>query len=96
MKTVFLCSLCHNGIWGGALYLANQALTYRTGKLTVSEEYRSLTLPVSEIQEITWKWRIFPLAVFCMKDGRTHRFLIFRKGAFCKAYREWCQGEVTP
>lgn len=92
MKTVFLCSLCHNGILGGALYLGNQALTYRTGKLTVSEEYRSLTLPVSEIQEITWKWRIFPMVVFAMKDGSTHRFLIFRKRAFVKVYQELWQG----
>lgn len=92
MKTVFFCSLCHKGILGGALYLGDQALTYRTGKLTVSEEYRSLTLPVSEIQEITWKWRIFPMAVFAMKDGRTHHFLIFRKRAFCRAYQELCQG----
>ena len=92
MKTVFLCSLCHKGILGGALYLGNQALTYRTGKLTVSEEYRSLTLPVSEIQEITWKWRFFPMAVFAMKDGSTHRFLIFRKRAFCRAYQELRQG----
>lgn len=92
MKTVFLCSLCHKGILGGAMYLGDQALTYRTGKLTVSEEYRSLTLPVSEIQEITWKWRIFPMAVFAMKDGSTHHFLIFRKRAFVKAYQELCQG----
>ena len=92
MKTVFLCSLCHQGILGGALYLENQTLTYRTEKLTVSEKYRSLTLPVSEIQEITWKWRLFPMAVFAMKDGSTHRFLIFRKSAFCRAYQELCQG----
>ena len=92
MKTVFLCSLCHKGILGGALYLGDQTLTYRTGKLTVSEEYRSLTLPVSEIQEITWKWRIFPMAVFAMKDGLAHRFLIFRKRAFCRSYQELCQG----
>lgn len=92
MKTVFLCSLCHKGILGGALYLEDHALTYRTGKLTVSEEYRSLTLPVSEIQEITWEWRLFPMAVLAMKDGSTHRFLIFRKSAFVKAYQKLCQG----
>ena len=30
MRKVFMCSLCHNGILGGGLYLDNQAVTYRT------------------------------------------------------------------
>lgn len=95
MKTVFLCSLCHQGILGGVLYLGDQALTYRTGKLTVSEEYRSLTLPVSEIQEISWKWRIFPMAVLAMKDGLTHRILIFPKEGFRQGLSGIVPGEVT-
>ena len=31
----FVCSLCHNGILGGGLYLDSQSLTYKTNKLTV-------------------------------------------------------------
>ena len=26
----FVCSLCHNGILGGGLYLDSQSLTYKT------------------------------------------------------------------
>ena len=29
----FVCSLCHNGILGGGLYLDSQSLTYKTNKL---------------------------------------------------------------
>ena len=49
MRKVFMCSLCHKGIVGGGLYLDNQAVTYRTQKLTVSEKYKNLILPLKEI-----------------------------------------------
>ena len=62
MRKVFMCSLCHNGILGGGLYLENQSVTYRTQELTVSEKYRNLKMPLNEIKEITWKWIIFPVA----------------------------------
>ena len=38
----FVCSLCHNGIVGGGLYLDSQSLTYKTNKLTVGKKYRNL------------------------------------------------------
>ena len=34
----FVCSLCHNGILGGGLYLDRQSLTYKTNKLTVDKK----------------------------------------------------------
>ena len=52
MRKVFMCSLCHKGIVGGGLYLDNQAVTYRTQKLTVSEKYKNLILPLKEIKGI--------------------------------------------
>ena len=42
----FVCSLCHNGILGGGLYLDSQSLTYKTNKLTVDKKYRNLVLPM--------------------------------------------------
>lgn len=58
----FVCSLCHNGIVGGGLYLDSQSLTYKTNKLTVGKKYRNLVLPMQEIKEISWKWIVFPIA----------------------------------
>ena len=53
----FVCSLCHNGILGGCLYLDSQSLTYKTNKLTVDKKYRNLVLPMQEIKEISYWWR---------------------------------------
>ena len=64
MKKSFICSLCHNGILGGALYLEENSVTYKTNKLTVDKAYRNLVLPLDEIAELTWKWVVFSPAVW--------------------------------
>ena len=89
MRKVFMCSLCHNGILGGGLYLDSQCVTYRTQKLTVNEKYRNLVLSLNEIEEITWKWVIFPVATFHMKNGEKYTFIIFNKNRFIKYYEEY-------
>ena len=44
MKKSFMCSLiCHNGIVGGGLYIENNAITYKTNKLTVDRKYIHLS-----------------------------------------------------
>ena len=86
MKKIFMCSLCHNGILGGALYLDENSVTYKTNKLTVDKAYRNLVLPLDEIAELTWKWIVFPVATFRMKNGVEHKFIIFNKRRFNKYY----------
>ena len=55
MRKIFMCSLCRNGILGGALYLDENSVTYKTNKLTVDKAYGNLILPLDEIAELTWK-----------------------------------------
>ena len=86
----FICSLCRNGIIGGALYLDRASLTYKTNKLTVDKKYRNLVLPMSEIKEITWKWIVFPVATVFMKNGEQYKFIIFNKSRFVKCFEEYC------
>ena len=86
MRKTFMCSLCHNGILGGALYLDENSVTYRTNKLTVDKAYRNLVLPLDEIAELTWKWVVFPVAIFQMKSGTEYKFIIFNKRRFNKYY----------
>ena len=88
MKKAFMCSLCHNGILGGALYLESDAVTYKTTKLTVDKKYRNLVLPLKEIRDITWKRIVFPVATFQMKNGEEYTFLIFNKSRFLRYYQE--------
>lgn len=85
----FICSLCHKGILGGMLYLDKQAVVYRTNKLTVNEKYRKLVLPLKDVEEVTWKWIIVPVATFQMKNGEAYKMIIFNKGRFQKYYQEY-------
>lgn len=85
----FVCSLCHNGILGGMLYLDGSSLTYKTGKLTVDSKYRNLVLPLSNIKEISWKWMIFPVATVHTKIGEDYKFIIFNKPRFEKWFKEY-------
>ena len=85
MKKSFMCSLiCHNGIVGGALYLDENSVTYKTNKLTVDKEYRNLELPLDKIAELTWKWVVFPIATFHTTSGEKYNFIIFNKRRFQK------------
>lgn len=89
MRKAFLCSLCHKGILGGGLYLDNQAVVFRTQKLTVSEKYRNLVLPLNEIKGISWKWIVFPVATFYMKNGEYYEMIIFNKWRFNKYFQKY-------
>ncbi len=89
MKKAFMCSLCRKGILGGGLYLDHHSVTYRTQKLTVDEKYKNLVLPLNEIEKVTWKWIIFPVAAFYMKSGEKYSFIIFNKPRFNKYYKDY-------
>lgn len=94
MRKAFVCSLCHKGILGGGLYLEPQSVTYITNKLTVDKKYRNLVLPMNEIREITWKWIIFPVAIFHMVNGEEYKMIIFNKARFCKWYGEYSEVDM--
>ena len=85
----FVCSLCHNGILGGVLYLDRQSLTYKTNKLTVDKKYRNFVLPMSEIKEISWNRIVFPIATVNIKNGEQYKFIIFNKSRFEKWFHEY-------
>ncbi len=89
MKKIFMCSLCHNGILGGALYLEPNSVTYRTNKLTVDKKYRNLAMPMKDIKDITWKWIVFPIATFHMSSGEEYKIMIYNKNRFVKCYYEY-------
>ena len=86
----FVCSLCHKGIIGGALYLDENAVTYKTNKLAVDKAHKNLLLPIEEIAELTWRWVVFPIATFYMKDGVKHQIIVFNKRRFEKCFEEYC------
>ena len=70
-----------------------ESVVYRTNKLTVNEKYRNLVLPLENIEKVTWKWIIVPIATFFMKDGEVYKMIIFNKGRFQKYYQEYSGNE---
>ena len=85
MKKGFMCSLiCHNGILGGGIYIEDHSITFKTNKLTVDKRYRNLVLMLDEINELSWKWVVFPVATFHMKNGENVKVIIFNKKRFEK------------
>ena len=94
MKKAFICSLCHNGLLGGGLYLDSETLTYKTNKLTVDKKLRNLILPLREIDKVRWKLRIFPIAIFRMKSGEEYTIMIFNKARFLKYFDIFTESSV--
>lgn len=94
MKKAFMCSLCHKGVLGGGLYVDNTSVTYKTQKITVADKYKNLVLPLKEIRECVWKWMVFPVATFYMKNGEQYRFIVFNKKRFQKWYQEMLNSQV--
>ena len=89
MKKLFIASLiCRNGIIGGAVYIEDRAITYRTNKLTVDTQYNNISLPLEDIRGLTWKWIVFPVATLQMQNGKQYRFILFNKRRFTKCYAE--------
>ena len=89
MKKSFICSLiCRCGIIGGAIYMDDTSITYKTNKLTVDKKYKNLVLPLETICELRWKWAVFPIAIMQTASGEQYKFIIFNKSRFNKCYAE--------
>ena len=82
MDKTYIASLCKNGLLGGGLFLDDERVTYRTGKVSVSPEIRNLALPFCRIKRVEKSRALFlPTVTIAMQDGREWKFLVFgRKG----------------
>ena len=83
MKDVFLASFFHQGVLGGAIYLFDDKALYRTNKLQVEEEYRSLEIPYSSVEAVQTGWALFfPTVTFSLKGGPSYKFIVFSRKKF--------------
>ena len=82
MNKYFIASLCKNGILGGAIVADDEAITYKTNKLTVPVELRNIKMRYRDIKNTEAGWLfVFPTVSVEMKNGTVHKFVIFgRKG----------------
>lgn len=83
MKRVYVASLCKNGLLGGGLYIDDEKITFRTGKITVHPQLRNLELTFKNMTDIR-KERIIilPVAAVSMKNGEEWKFFVLRRNDF--------------
>ena len=83
MNKYFIASLCKNGIIGGAILADDEAITYKTNKLTVPVEVRNLKMRYCDIKNTEAGWLlVFPTVSVEMKNGAVHKFVIFGRMRF--------------
>lgn len=83
MRNVFLASFFHEGVLGGAIYLQQDRIVYRTNKAQLEPTYRNLNIPYSSIEQIETGWSLcFPTVTLVMKGGASYKFIIFHRKKF--------------
>lgn len=84
MGKMYVVSLCYSGgLLGGALYLDDERVTYRTTKLQVPPEIRNMPLPYCRIRRVEKSKALFlPTVTIEMEDGRERKFLVFGRNSF--------------
>ena len=84
MEKMYVVSLCYRGgLLGGALYLDDERVTYRTTKLQVPPDIRNMPLPYCRIRRAEKSKALFlPTVTIEMEDGRERKFLVFGRNSF--------------
>ena len=78
MKKYFVVSLVKNGLIGGGISADSEAITYRTGKVTIPQEYRHLVMKYEDICEVSSEWLfVLPTVTLKMRNGNEYKFAIF-------------------
>ena len=85
MKRVYVASLCKNGLLGGSLYVDDEKIAFRTGKLTVPPQLRNLELHFKNVVGIRKEYIIIlPVAAVSMKNGEEWKFFVLRRNDFVR------------
>jgi hypothetical protein len=77
-KQLFIVSFCYRGLPGGEIIADHQAVTYKTGKLTIPSEYRNLEMKYTDIAYVYRdKATFLPAISVHMKNGSNYKFVFF-------------------
>ena len=86
MKQYYIASICRERIIGGGIVADDEKITFKTGKLTVSQN----------IQSYSRKWVFcFPVFSITMNDGEIYKFIIFSPGKFNGLLHDKVNREVS-
>lgn len=77
MKHTFWVSVCYEGAHGGGLYLRENKLHFRTVKLILPENIKSIDIEYENIDSVSRcsALAIFPAVKIFLKDGSEYKFI---------------------
>lgn len=89
MKKVYAASLCKNGILGGGLYIDDEKVTFRTGKVTVPQRLKNLEMYFAYIDNMyEGSMLLLPTVTIKMKNGEEWKFIVFSRNSFVSNLNE--------
>lgn len=86
MKNVYWASLCYEGAHGGGLYLMDDHLLFRTNKLQLPDNMKTIRVPFADMSQIG-KGRtlyIFPAIFITLRSGARLKFIVFKRTGLFK------------
>lgn len=94
MRTVFRASLCRTGAHGGAVWLLDQALVFKTQKLTLPENLKNFRIPYGDITAVRPCRALFFPAVAIERTGDTPvKLIVWRRRHFLRLLSGRCKIE---
>ncbi len=89
MRQYYVASLCREGILGGGIVADDEGITYKTGKVTVSQRFKNLEMKYGDIRDFSKKRALcFPVFTVFMNDGESYKFIIFSPKRFDALLKE--------
>jgi hypothetical protein len=81
VKNTFWVSLCYKGAHGGGLYLQDNMLFFKTDKLTLPDNMKSIGIQYEDINKVFFcaALVVFPAIAFTLKDGSVYKFIVFNR-----------------
>jgi hypothetical protein len=85
-KKTFWVSLCYRGAHGGGLYLTEDNLKFRTNKLQLPENMKSINIQYDDIKDIfpCRSLAIFPAISIRLRNGSNYKFIVFSREKILK------------
>lgn len=90
MKHTFVVSLvCGLGILGGYIVAGTEAITYRTGKVSIPPKYKNIEMKYKDILSVkNGNLFVLPTVSIRMKNDEEYKFVVFARKRFLKVLKE--------
>jgi hypothetical protein len=85
-EKTFWVSLCYEGAHGGGLCLTDDYLKFKTNKLQLPENMKSINIHYGDIEDVYLcrSLAIFPAISIRLRNGSSYKFIVFSRDKFLK------------